>query len=197
MIHGKFINIELSQEVIDKSKLFSEQVVHTDVYAFRNGQFNKDRRREQHMSSKLAEFAVYQFFQSKNIHVTEPDLSIKSRGNKSWDPDIEINNQKIPIHVKSREVKMAEKYGLSWIGEKTDKKLYKEPEGYLALCLVEDKLVKIYTFIESKFVKESGFFREPKLKKHREKKFAIYYEDIEKQSRENRWKLLYDLLPRR
>jgi hypothetical protein len=194
LIDSKFIEIELSQEVIEKAQSFSEKVVHTDVYAFRNGQFNQNRRREQHFSSKLAEFAIYQFLLDNKIIITEPDCSIKQAGDKSWDPDLKVGNDKIPLHVKSQDLKSKENYGLSWIGEKSDKELYINCTGYVALCSVDtDKnIVTIYSLIETKFLKENNLFGETKLPKHREKKFAIYYKDLEKYDLNTRWKLLND-----
>ncbi len=76
-------------------------------------------------------------------------------------------------------------------GEKSDKELYDKATGFVILCLVDQNSnsVQIMGSPSSNFLKNNGHFGEPKLKKHVEKKFAIYYDSIKNLEERNLWAL--------
>lgn len=170
---------------------FADKVLVTDVYGFRNGQYDKERRKEQHIGSKLAELATFRYITSLGFECSEPDFTIHQRTKKSWEPDMRLKTGE-PIHVKSQDTKSANKYGLSWIGEKSDKELYDKATGYVSLCLVDlnTSIVYIHGLPTAFFLKFNNLFSEPVLKKHRDKKFAIYFDHLKDYTFYQLWNLI-------
>jgi hypothetical protein len=164
------------------------------IYEARDGQrydFKPMRLQEQQVGAKLSELAVYRYISSLGIQCTEPDFEIYERKKKNFSPDMKLADGS-PIHVKSQEPHVAERHGISWMVEKTDKELYINTTGYVALCLVSrvHNTVRLLGLPKATFLKEKGIlFGQPKKESLRETKSTIYYDELRLADESDVWAL--------
>jgi hypothetical protein len=181
--------ISVSKEERKKAEVFADKVVHTDVYGFRNGQGDIELRKRQHLGSKLAEIAVHRHLTSSGLPCTEPDFNIYPRTYKDWSPELKVGD--VPVHVKSQDLYSADRWGISWIGERSDVELYGKGSGYVVFCLVslECNVVLILAAPKVTDLKQKDLLKNPILQRHQALKFAVYYEHLTKLPKEDIWAL--------
>lgn len=170
------LKIELSDEVIEKAKDFADAVVETVNYIDSN-QFKKEKIRDDHFISKLGEEAVAVAYANLDCIVKGPDYTIYLGDNKSWDDDLYICN--VPVAVKTQAESNAQKYGLSWTFQASDKRkdpILNSPEAWVCFVKCDDRhnyRCTVYPIVQIKNLT----FKEPKLKHLAGKKKVVYYSD--------------------
>lgn len=174
----KTMIIKLSKQDIERCRQFAE-TIDTGFYATRN-QFNNDKRIKDQIIGKLGELAIFNYFASKDIKISEPDFKIYGKSKKSWDFD--LKNADFNIHVKSQSVEQGKRYGISWIFQDQDKHVFKDVSENDYVCFVLVDLANSYADIKS-IVKLSdlhtnALFKAPKLAYLTSKK-AVYFEDLQ------------------
>jgi hypothetical protein len=164
------------------------------IYEARDGQ-RYDRRperlHEQQVGAKLSELAVHRYITSLGHTCSSPDFTIYEKKKKTFSPDMKLGDGS-PIHVKSQEPHVAELCGISWMVEKTDKELYINTTGYVALCLVslQHNTVRLLGLPKASFLKEKGIlYGQPKKEFLRETKSTIYYDELRLQQEADVWAL--------
>lgn len=172
---NSFFNYKPSDKTKKFVKEFSKDVVNTTKNYIRNrNQTNVDKMITDHYYGKLGELAVWHYFsKTKNIEMSPPDFKITSK--KSFDADLNLSEYN--IHVKSQHIGQANRFGISWMLQKTDK-LVSSPKDVdlFAFCIVdENDNVEILKLVYAKDIK----YGEPKLDKLKNNKTVIYYEDNE------------------
>jgi hypothetical protein len=182
------IKYKFEQEDLDKCKKFSEEV-DTSFYATRN-QFNSEKRVKDSYIGKLGEIAVYQILKNQIKDITEPDFKIYKAKEKSWDFD--LKGEGMNLHIKTQDLKVGEKYGVSWIfqfgdgkSRSYDKEIFDRisPSQYVAfvsLDLVESEAT-VRAMVSLDFLHEKKIWAAPKLDKLKiANKVAVYLKDLEK-----------------
>jgi hypothetical protein len=131
---------------------------------------------------KLAEYAVFNHY-NNNLgfdSVTEPDITIYSAKNKSYDADIVAIHDSVEykMHIKSQQINQADRFGLSWSFQKNDPLVFNPiPYDYIVPCLVlSDKRVRIYKPVKAKDIK--GKYKKPKIERLQATKVVLYGKDI-------------------
>lgn len=129
------------------------------------------------ITGAMAEFAVYNYLKSKGIEVTAPDLSIHSEREKSYAADLHSNVG--DFHVKSQTAESANRYGLSWLFQDSDRLLTLPSErAYLVFCMVDGDEVEIKAIVHNIDIVESDVVSRPKIGKYAVTKKAIYHKDL-------------------
>ena len=182
------IKYKFEQEEIDKCKKFSEEV-DTSFYATRN-QFNSEKRIKDSYIGKLGEVAVYQILKNKIKDITEPDFKIYKAKEKSWDFDLKSTD--INLHVKTQDLKVGEKYGVSWIfqfgdgkSRSYDKEIFDRtsPNQYVAFVSLDLTTLEatVRAMVTLDFLHDKKIWAAPKLDKLKiANKLAVYLKDLEK-----------------
>jgi hypothetical protein len=127
----------------------------------------------------MAELGVYRFLRSQGIKVTKPDFKIYAAYKKSYAPDMKAGMRF--FHVKGQSLFSANRYGKSWLMQRTDP-LVKDPKTghYICPCVVDLKrgTVSIYGVIPAKSLVSQGCIGECMVPSFRHSKVAIYYDII-------------------
>lgn len=115
----KTITLTNFNEISSKCQEFSSKMYDKDM-AERHQWCGSSKTREQlidsNFKSKLAEFAVVQYFQQLGIECSLPDLKIYGRFEKNHDADLRIikkDGNLLEIAVKSQHVESIRKFGAS------------------------------------------------------------------------------------
>lgn len=139
------------------------------TYQFR-GELRRQKIYADILYGTIAEFAVHTVLPGS----TAPDLTIYDTAQKSFAKDLVYNG--LNIHVKSQGYESAQRYGLSWIFQRTDPVLSRPSNrDVLALCCVEsDHSVTISGFIPAK----QAQFKDLKVSQYRNTKLALYNSDV-------------------
>ncbi len=169
----KPIRIELDKEKVSLAKEFAKAVAVTTNYSDSN-QTNRAKIEKDHFISKLGEEAVYQAYKLFTDEISVPDYTIYAGDNKSWDSDIIADG--LRIAVKAQAVTAAERYGLSWTFQSSEKRtdpILKQPDNWV--CFVEcddlhEYMCKIFPPVQIKALK----FSEPVLEHLKGKKKVVY-----------------------
>lgn len=155
-----------------------------DLYAYR-GEKNLSKMEEDIIIGTLGEYAVQNYFKSKGLKCSRPDVKIYEKRRKSFDADLKaVNfyNENINVHVKSQSLKSVKKYGLSWLFQRNDS-LVKKPEvnDVMAFCTVDPKTFEcsIVGFVHPRLVCEMNLWGECKVWQYQKTKVAIYLTDLE------------------
>lgn len=188
--------IRLTAEDRTKVEEFATKIDATvrKIYENRNGQhYNRNPKRlhEQQVGAKLTEIAVHRHITSLGLQCSEPDFNIYEKRDKNFSPDMKLSDGS-PIHVKSQEPHVASRHGISWMVEKTDKEVYINTTGYMALCLVslEHNTVRLLGLPKTSFLKDKGIlYGQPKAEYLRETKATIYYDELSSQDANDVWAL--------
>ena len=149
------------------------------------------RLHEQQVGAKMTEIAVHRHLTSLGYTCSEPDFKIYDRKDKNFSPDMRLDDGS-PIHVKSQEPHVAKQRGISWMVEKTDKEIYVNTTGYMALCLVslEHNTVRLLGLPKTSFLKEKSIlYGVPQVEKLRRTKSTIYYDDLRQHEESDIWAL--------
>lgn len=146
------------------------------LYKYR-GESKTSKMKEDCIYGCLGEWGVYKFLRSKGIEVSKPDMKIYTTRRKSYDADLKTSKSK--VHVKSQGEESANKYGHSWLLQRSDK-VVKEPKNndYFAFTKVCGKEVEILGFVKASDLADFDLYGECKVPFFRKTKVALYLDDI-------------------
>lgn len=168
----------LSSDIIRICQNFSDLVVNTNVdeYAKRN-QLNIEKIKQDIMIGKLAEWGVYFIYLDRGRKtISLPDMSVYSRRNKSFDPDLNWGLYK--LHIKSQTSLSAKRYGDSWVFQSKDPLFeYSNEYDIVVGCRVDFYTDGAYVKIELEKPFKKLVFGEPKLSKFENNKKVVYLKD--------------------
>jgi hypothetical protein len=169
--------IWLSKADRQRAKSFAKKRVEADVelYKKRGGFKEIDI-----VSGAMAELAVYRFLKEKGLSVKFPDLSIHDTNKKSYDADLTDGLHK--FHVKGQTLESKEKYGASWLMQRSDPIINKPKRlNYLIPCTVctDTGRVEIYGIISIMALVDNGCIGECKVPWFQKTKVALYMDHIE------------------
>lgn len=175
------VRIPIRQKWIEKSTLYKDGM----LYKYYKEKRDVDEKKAQmdHFWGKISEFAVAQFlYERYGYPLVEPDLRIFEIPEKSWRADLYYdgqndNNLLTDTHVKNCPYEYRQ--GCSWIIQKTDHILTGNYD-HEALALVHTVkntcIIKMFLLIKEMH----QFLSYPFMRKHIEKKRAIYLRDLER-----------------
>ena len=151
-------------------KFIQERTRDLALYSKRGGSKEEDL-----LVGVYAELAAYKYLRNQDIPVSRPDFSIHTK--KSFGADL-VDADDRKYHVKGQSIGSSEKYGHSWIFQKSDRivKNQKSIEGEWIICCsvnVETEIVKILLDIPVKYCR----FGACRLKCFQESKVALYLGD--------------------
>ena len=137
-------------------------------------------KKEDLISGAMAELAVYKLLQEKGIDVGKPDFTIHTTRRKSYDAD--LSDSVHSFHVKGQTLESRQRYGASWIMQRTDP-IINHPLllHYLVPCTVDIDTgrVEIYGIMSIKSLVLQGCIGECKLEWFRKTKVALYLDHID------------------
>lgn len=159
-------------------------------YELRN-QNNPDKVKADHSMGKMAELGVFKSLRERNILISKPDFKVYGKAKKSFAPDLSLKD--LGVHVKS--YNRHSSFPPSWIfqfggqGSGHTDPIIKNPKEneYVAFCVVDNQSVEIVGILSTLFLKSKNLYRDPKAPYLVGIKKAIYLEDINKLSEEERW----------
>lgn len=134
-------------------------------------------KRQDIVAGALGEIASFLWLQERGYDVSNPDFSIHNK--KSFGADLVSETHS--FHIKSQTIESAEKYGDSWILQRTDRLVSSPEKGhYLILCNVdiENLEVHVKACVSGIKLADNSVWGECKLNWFRESKVALYLEDI-------------------
>lgn len=158
------------------SRLFALRVLETNKYLYESrGASCSQKILSDITVGKLGEFAVYEMFRSKGV--SRPDLSVYSKDKKSYDADLKMYGSN--IHVKSKDLKLALRYGLDWTFQNKDP-LFSgvKRNDIIALCVVDIENYKADVKTLLKWSDIESKLKEPKLSRFKNNKKCLYWADI-------------------
>ncbi|MEN0045695.1 MAG: hypothetical protein AAF806_01415 [Bacteroidota bacterium] len=176
-ILNKATEVEITKAEFKRAQAFAEAVISTVNYSDSN-QKNKAKIQEDHFVSKLGEEAVRKIYERANFQVKGPDYEIYKGKKKSWEEDLYIDD--IGMAVKTQKRSAANRYGLSWTFQCSEKRkdpVLKDPLAWVCFVVFEDigsKNCLVYPAKQIGILK----FRPPKLKYLIGKKQVVYAEDF-------------------
>lgn len=176
------MEIKLSNYYLKKCQDFANARIDgsKQLYAYR-GESNIEKMKEDIVVGLMAEWGCYKWLKSLGLNPSKPDMKIYEGRRKSYSADIFCND--LRIHVKSQSEKSSARYGLSWLGQKTDK-LWSSPDNQdlVFFAQVSGNVVKILGMVSAKDIVENDLLKEPKVPKYRHSKVAIYWDNIAESS---------------
>ena len=148
----------------------------------RRNQFNEKAMIHQTTTGKIAEWAVTLFFTDKPCTISDPDMEIYSKYQKSFDADLKIDG--FDLHVKSQSTESAKRFGTSWMFQYAGRggghrdPLLTYDNGLVAFCVVDfkEKAVRLEGICEFGVIREK--LREPVKESLKNTKRCIYLEDL-------------------
>ena len=177
--------IQLSDIDFEISFAFAEHVYETNKNEYsRRNQFNRETIIRQIVSGKMAELGVYEYLRRLRFDPEFPDFLIYEKARKSFDADTRFiyRKNKINCHVKSQDVSQGKIYSPSWLFQKHQDPLVRAPQEYkndiLAFVRLSGREAEILGFVWAPEV--APCFSEPKLKRLRGNKAALYLDDLKK-----------------
>ena len=177
MVTGQTKTIFLSKTDRRKANVFSTKRVEQNLALYeKRGGFKK----EDLISGAMAEIAVYKLLKRSGINVAKPDFTIHATRQKSYDADLTDGIHQ--FHVKGQTLESRQKYGASWIMQRTDPILAKPIRlNYLVPCTVDISTgrVEIYGIMSLMTLVDQGCIGECKLEWFRKTKVALYLDHIE------------------
>jgi len=159
--------IQLTKEQRQQAEDFADLREKNDssFYKTKRGAF----KREDIVVGALGEIATYRFYSEGGVTISEPDFTIHKK--KSYDAD--LRTKESFIHVKSQSKESEDKYGCSYLFQKTDKLVTEPLKCHDISCCVVD--------LEKNLVEIKGIYRatiikwgEPKLEFLKKTKVALY-----------------------
>ena len=163
---------------MSKIRKFAEDRVagSKDLYANR-GESRVDKMIDDIVCGTMGEYAVYKLLRAASLPCTKPDLTIYETKKKSFSAD--LFSGELNIHVKSQTVFSAERYGYSWLCQRSDP-LYRQPKEHdiMAFCCVdlEARVVTFLGFVKAFDIKKYDLWSNCKVPMFRRTKIALYLE---------------------
>lgn len=183
------MKIKISPYMVDKCNQFADlRMKDVKLYKERGG-----FKRDDVLSGALAEVGTYRAALSRLEGLSKPDFNIYEAKDKTYKSD--LYTDRYNLHVKSQTKESAERYGTSWLMQRTDP-ILKDPKSlhYLVLTVVDldTNVVEMMGCIPIKTIVSYDLLGECSLKWFRKYKIAIYWKDIRKELKINqRWSILY------
>ena len=133
---SRYCSVVLSKYWIDKCRKFSIDAVESsrDLYTYR-GTTNINKIIEDIYIGKAGEVGAYKYLLQQGVVCSKPDFKIYDARRKSFDADLNIPD--MGVHVKSQGMDSAEKFGNSWLFQRTDP-VYLKPNYDLFLGTLVD-----------------------------------------------------------
>lgn len=173
-----------------KCEKFAQDSVLTsaDKYARRN-QSNVEKIKKDIRNGKIGEYGTHSVLLEKLPDLSEPDISIYDKSQKSWDPDLKSSSG-IRVAVKSQDIESAINYGDSWVFQyrpnqnyDCDVGIFKENDDnhYVAFNAlnVPKRIGIIKAIVKVSWLHEKKLFKEMKIPQLRGNKVAVYFSDLE------------------
>ena len=179
--------IKLSKHYVNKCTLFAEERLGASkqLYSFR-GESNLDKMKEDIIVGTLGEWAAYKYLKEKGIEVSKPDMKIYENKRKSFAADLLCESYK--FHVKSQSIVSANRYGYSWLCQKTDRLLNKPGDNeYFIFTGVDVPTVEILAIVKVQDIIDNKLIGTPKVWRYQHTKHALYLDDI-KNSKIKLWR---------
>jgi len=172
---GNSLKIKLSDIAIKKCEDFTKKRCgDIDLYKKR-GNFKP----EDILAGSMGEYATTLALRRRGIAASLPDFCIYKGRQKSYKADLSCNKNE--YHVKSQTTDSRDKYGNSWLLQRTDPML-KDPKDneYLIFTNVDiDKAtVEILGCVKVKDIIDNDLIGECKVNWFRKTKVALYWDDI-------------------
>ena len=151
------------------------------------GQTNPKRIKHQTAVGKMGELLATDWLREKGYNCSDPDFTIYTGRNKSWDSDMHIlsSHGKFKVACKSQDEVSARRFGRSWIFQKGG-------NGFGHTDPVIQQGESLSVFVSLNLEKETAevmgpfrmldmrpLFKEPRVKKLRYTKVALYWEDMQ------------------
>lgn len=161
--------MHFSTELYDKCVEFANNSISLseDQYARRGQDINKrDLIINQLINGKLGEELVSECYSDYYNHLTQPDYFIYDKSEKNWDEDLVDKNANVRIAVKTKDRNDANRWGASWIFEKTDKKIFApniDPNQYVCLVVVDRDLLqgRMLACVQLQWLHDNNMFEKP------------------------------------
>lgn len=172
------IHVYLSSKKVEHARQFAKAVTSTVNYRDSN-QFNSKKIQTDHFISKLGEEAVRQVYEQFGCSVIGPDYEIYEGKNKSWEEDLQINQ--IPLAVKTQPKSSAQKYGLSWTFQSSERRrdpILQQANNWVCFVGCNDVDGHYNCYVYPPFQIKELVFRAPKLAKLKGKKQVVYATDF-------------------
>ncbi|MEL6720179.1 MAG: hypothetical protein AAFO82_03015 [Bacteroidota bacterium] len=176
-IFNQAVEVGISTVEIDRAKQFAEAVIQTVNYSDSN-QKNKAKIQEDHFVSKLGEEAVRKIYEQAGLQVKGPDYEIYEGKQKSWAEDLYIDD--IGLAVKTQKRSAANRYGLSWTFQSSERRkdpILNDPLAWVCFVVFEDVGNKNCLVYPAKQIHMLQF-KPPKLKYLVGKKQVVYAKDF-------------------
>lgn len=143
------------------------------------------------VTGAMAEFGVFKVIPG----LSEPDLEIYKAKDKTFDADMKDGDNRM-FHVKGQSKYSADKYGDSWLMQKTDP-ILNDPrnKNYLVLCTVDiqNEIVEIRACIPVRTIVSYNLLMLPVLPHLQDNKYALYMDEIRNTiNNSQRWSILYE-----
>ena len=171
------MKISIDAETYQKCRKFAEDrlALSANLYK-RRGEHNEAKISDDILIGTLGEFGVYKYLTEKGILVSEPDLKIYEKRNKTFASD--LRNETLDIAVKSQAPSSIKRYGASWLFQRSDK-LVSAPNdrSYIAFTSVDGMVVEILGIVKA--VDLLPYYAECKVPMYRGTKVALYLKDFQ------------------
>lgn len=164
--------IKIDKEIVAQCTEFASACADTNKYYASRGQANLDKIRNDIFVGKLGEWACHKMLNDKGIEVAAPDMAIYKGGRKSHSAD--LLNSTHHFSIKTQTLESVERYGMSWLMEKSSLPKFAGHKVILCLYLGDNKVLiqNIVPFEDMLAVQA-----EPRLS-YLKTKCAFYYDDI-------------------
>ncbi|HEY5688537.1 MAG TPA: hypothetical protein VIS27_09565 [Yeosuana sp.] len=134
----------------------------------------------------LSEIAAHHYLWDQGIECTEPDFTIYTAENKSYDADLIAPYDKVPheefYHIKGQSINQQDKpWARSWLLQKNDPIVKNMDANHFLICTIVDPEsleVEILGKVKLNVLHKHNLFKKPVLEHLQATKVAIYWEDI-------------------
>jgi hypothetical protein len=172
------MKLTISKYIYDKCVQFAHDRIDgsASLYKYR-GESNKNKQIEDIVIGTCGEWGAYRFLKEHGYEVAKPDMKIYENSRKSFSAD--LTDGDALFHVKSQSVISRERYGSSWLFQRSDALVRApEPEEYLVLTSVDGREVEILAVIDANLICKHDLWGECKVPRYRHSKVALYLDQI-------------------
>lgn len=169
---------QITKQAAEQAHQFALESYRTNVDEYaRRGQTDQAHIVEQIAQGKLAEIGTVEILKQRRpgIPISEPDFEVYSAEGKSYEADLEAFGYL--LHIKSQSRKKAERFGLSWVFQKSDPLVHR-PKLQDAILLTVRDAERIYLLWLGFAMSVINKYKPPRASALRATKTCIYYEDI-------------------
>ena len=172
--------VKIDKRIVKRIEEFADKRIEgsKSLYAHR-GEARVEKIRNDIIIGAMGEFAIKKVLKDMKLKCTDPDLKIYEGRKKSFEADLFC--EKKNIHVKSQSTFSAERYGYSWLCQRTDP-LYKDPQEndlFAFNCVdLEKREVTFLGFCKASDIKKYDLWKECKVPMFRRTKIALYLTDF-------------------